>query len=1525
MSDKTKLAAYFHRRQAFLVAVEAYVELPTLSTPISDVLAVAQVLQHPAHGYEVHQPLLNPTFAQLTDFLHRLPEQIGPNDQILLYFAGHGIAQESNNDEDHPEGYLLPTDASRTGRRNFLAMRDFQQALEALPCRHLLLVLDCCFAGAFRWMQPTRAANWDMLPKSIDQLRFEYYAQDRAWQVLTSAAYNQQALDVTERHALGNRERGREAHSPFAYHFVRALEGEADTVRGPHRDGLITATEVYLYVQQGLERELRGTLRQSPAFFPLPRHRHGEYLFLSPQCALNLPTYKEENNPYKGLRSYETADHDHFYGRDAVVQEMLKRLGEQHFLVVSGASGTGKSSVVKAGLLPALSATGYRLLPVIRPGEHPMSSLMTMLDCSLTAIEKDVFHNTVLVIDQFEEVVTRCEEPTEQEAFLKQLASWAVEPPASGFRLILTVRTDFEPHFSDGSLGGYWSAARYVVPPLSSVQLREIIVQPIVQRALTFEPPELADDIRREIEQAPGALPLLSFTMSEMYQLYLENERNHNERCLTRTNYERLGGVVGALGKRADAIYTDCTEEHRHTLRKVMLRMVSVEGEGYAGRRVTAEELTFPEKEENQRVVQVLERLVAGRLLAKGNTPEGQPYFEPAHDALVRGWQRMWQWIADVGKSTLETASRLRLAATDFQTAREDKNLLWHDDPRLDLLTQFPVWGLGWFNRAEQTFIQRSRSERRRLRRRRQAELTTAFMVLTTLLIGAVFFAFQSNRNADEARRQQGVAQDSTRSAEKQRGIALQQAQRAEDSASVAQQQRQLATQERDVAKQQRDRAEYQTHLAESQNLLAQSGTAFVNQEFATAYRLATAAYHTDPNLDAYAALLRSTLNSRYTYEDQIYTLPHARDLLSGQSLGEVGFVPPALGRLIFVCGGEKGLKGLRLLDYQGHQQRVLWPTEQVACAAFSPDGKLLARLAKMTTGTALIITDTAQKEVGRFVDFNAAAFLVRFSPDGSRLLTICADSIRIHKLNGKVIRPIFPGSYVNDACFWKDGNYVLSASSVIFGQLWSTDRLAEPAKARRAYIRNDFSFYQPGFSRVAATDEWIAFSESFSHSVSIFQAGLTNTSPQVFEPHSQQITALSFSPNTRYLLTASYDNTVKIWNFQRLNDLLKNPDRHQADQEAEAIILKGHRAPIVQAVFSPDNRYVLTYAEDNILKLWDLKALPVHIRGLPDCSSAINQWAFAAQADRLAVGYLPMNNEAPRVDVTNFQGRLICSYLKNNHKADAANILPFVRLAPDGTRLLISEGQEVVILNPDTQESTWLRGHTDKVSAGAFSAAGQLLATVSEDKTLRFWNREGKCVGIVHTEAVMRHIAFGPNGRSLLMADANSQLWMTDLGGKVHWRHSTGMLNVRGLCFTPSSGQLVVYSGDFKKGDYNSPALERLATSNGVWQCWDIKGNLLYTDRSNLSAIYHTAISPDGQLLATAGEDGSMKLFALNNGQLLLDLPPLRVGQPLKAIGFSADGQWLTALGDTGINEHNQLRSWPVAPTALLNWVNDK
>ena len=432
----------FPRCLAFIVGINQYDNgIQSLQSAVNDAKKLAEILQQ-KHQYKVVEFLDNDaTLEKLHHLLETtLPQEVMPDDQLLFYFAGHGVAL---NGKDGPEGYLIPQDAKQGNVQTYLRMTKVQEFLEKLPCRHFLGILDCCYAGAFRW-----GSTRDLLsvPEVIHKERYERFMQDPAWQVITSTASTDTALDadpfalIADRGQLGE-------HSPFAAALFDALsEGPylPAAARSPAWDGVVTATSLGCYLRDRVElatEERRQ--RQTPGIWSLKKHDKGEYIFLTPGHQLNLPPappLDKSKNPYRGLESFDVKHRDLFFGREAIALKLHEFVTTHPLTIVIGASGSGKSSLVKAGLIPQAQDEKWYVVPPIRPGKSPFVALHRALDDA--HLPKGDISNTakslierltdwasyhpnfklLLVIDQCEELITLCENHEERKAFLNGLA-----------------------------------------------------------------------------------------------------------------------------------------------------------------------------------------------------------------------------------------------------------------------------------------------------------------------------------------------------------------------------------------------------------------------------------------------------------------------------------------------------------------------------------------------------------------------------------------------------------------------------------------------------------------------------------------------------------------------------------------------------------------------------------------------------------------------------------------------------------------------------------------------------------------------------------------------------------------------------------------------------------------------------------------------------------------------------------------------------------------------------------------------
>jgi hypothetical protein len=379
--------------------------------------------------------------------------------------------------------------------------------------------------------------------------------------------------------------------------------------------------------------------------------------------------------------------------------------------MVAGASGTGKSSLVKAGLLPRLAD---RRIAMMRPGKTPMAVLPAA----------DTWD--VLVVDQWEELITQTTDEQEVEQFYAEIRRLL----DGGKRIIGTVRADFEAQTRHETLESYWLKGRFVVPPFTSEEYHDVIVQPAKRVACLFEDPDLVQQIEQEVAQQPGPLPLLSFMLSELFERAKSESARYRE--IKRRHYEAVGGVSGALRNKAEEVFAAMPDAaHRDAMRRLMLRMVALSAGEMAGRRVFLTDLDFHDPAEDKRIESIIQQLDEAKLIRRDADDSGRRFIEPAHDALVRAWKRLWDWVRELGEENLLLHTKLGAAVGDYQVQKANKAFLWTADPRLEqgkeLLKNDPLL----FNEAERNFVEGSVAEKkRRARRNRVIAVTVGVVIL---------------------------------------------------------------------------------------------------------------------------------------------------------------------------------------------------------------------------------------------------------------------------------------------------------------------------------------------------------------------------------------------------------------------------------------------------------------------------------------------------------------------------------------------------------------------------------------------------------------------------------------------------------------------------------------------------------------------------------------------------------------------------------------------------------------------------
>ncbi|MFF8387059.1 hypothetical protein ACF053_25900 [Streptomyces kanasensis] len=508
--------------------------------------------------------------------------------------------------------------------------------------------------------------------------------------------------------------------------------------------------------------------------------------------------------PYQGLARFEPGDHDRFFGRAELTTALCRAVAGHRFTALFGASGSGKSSLLRAGLIPALRRGGdagggerVRLagIRILTPGEHPMTAHADVLRPrgkhqdvpaggsgtvpGVPAAGSEVapavraggsgagpeVHaggpgagpvrgprsgrgtgsgsgpgtgDTLVVVDQFEELFTLCPDAAERAAFIDRLLTAC--RPDSGLRVVVAVRADFYGRCVEHrALAEALRTSTVPVGPMTREELREVIVRPAQAAGFIVERP-LTARLVDEVHGTPGGLPLLSHVLRETW-------RRRRGRVLTEEAYRAAGGLEGAIAQTAEDVYAGLSPDRAELARFVLLRLVAP-GDGTADTRrpVDRAELETGRVERAAEIDAVLERLARARLVTLDGTT-----VHLAHEALITAWPRFAAWIED-DRNRLRILRRLTQAAVAWHDLGRDSGALYRG-VRLGEAEESFGGDLGGkdLTRLEREFLDTSRTARARDRRRHHGLVTSAVLLLVLAVTGGAM-AWQQNRDGEEAR-----------------------------------------------------------------------------------------------------------------------------------------------------------------------------------------------------------------------------------------------------------------------------------------------------------------------------------------------------------------------------------------------------------------------------------------------------------------------------------------------------------------------------------------------------------------------------------------------------------------------------------------------------------------------------------------------------------------------------------------------------------------------------------------------------
>lgn len=1178
--------------------------------------------------------------------------------------------------------------------------------------------------------------------------------------------------------------------------------------------------------RQAIERAAQLGLNAEPTSItprPKPNGRAREAANASPTFIAT----SQMINPYKGLRAFQEADAVDFFGRAGLTEQLLARLSESggggRFLVVAGPSGSGKSSVVRAGLVPALrrgalpNSKGWFITDML-PGTHPLEELEAALLRVATSpqsgllsqlsedrrglvravkriLPADQDTELLLVIDQFEELFTLVVDEGLREHFIDNLLS-AVTDPRSRVRIIATLRADFyDRPLVYPRLAELVRSHTELVLPLTDDELERAIAGPAERVGLMLEP-GLVTTIVNDIGKQPGALPLLQFALTELF-----NRRKEHK--LTLGAYRESGGLKGALGRRADELYDELDPQLQEVARQIFLRLVTLgEGTEDTRRRVTLAELAPGEGTD-----EVINAFSRYRLLTLDHDPLTRgSTLEIAHEALIREWAKLREWLRE-NREDLLVQRQLTQAAAEWQRANHERSFL-ANGMRLLRFETLAAGGKLALNADEYTYLDASIEQR--------VALDKA----------------ESERRAQEAKIARR-AQNFGRAAAVLAGIGV----LAIILTVIAFLTAQNAIKEREGAA--TDVAQAITQVAQAE---ATRAGILRDAEITDSLRLASVAQqlvNEDPQLALALALEATNLAS---------PPPQAE-----QALAEVAFAPGIRRRLvghnnwienaIFSPDGRTALS-------TDENSMILWDlatgtpihtvTGLISAIAFSPDGN--TAIYGTWDGTITLWDVATGASIQMFSEQVGAVTALEFTPDGRSvvsgtwgglILWDVATGEQLHTFTG--YNSIVEGVAISLS---PDSRTVLSGDWDRRAILWDL----ETGERLHTFVGHR-SFVE---SVAVSPDGKTALTSELDPGRGTFQTGIilwdlaTGERLRTFRGHIGRAYSVAFSPDGKTALSGSatlpgssdpLQNSMVLWDVAT-----GTPIRTFA-----------HTQPITTVAFSPDGRSALSGSSDSTLILWSLGTDEQENR-------------FVGQTDR--VTSLTVTNDnmlivAGSSDNTFALLDIATGEIRRTFSGHTDRVTSVV-LSADGT-LALSGAQDMTMRLGDVATGELLQtfiGHTDEVTAVALSADNQVAVSASADNTLIVWDvTTGNPLRNLdkHTSDVTS-VALSADGKLVLSGSNDTTLILWDVVAGEVIRTFTGHLNrVRSLALS-ADAHLALSGAD-----------------DGVILLWDVAtGEVLRTFSGHTNHVSSVTFSTDGRRALSSAWDNTTILWDVETGVAL-------------------------------------------------------
>lgn len=1168
---------------------------------------------------------------------------------------------------------------------------------------------------------------------------------------------------------------------------------------------------------------------------------------------------KGPSRPYRGLSSFGPEDAGLFFGRETQSESLANRIRRAGFVTVTGPSGSGKSSLLGAGVLPLLS--DWKRI-IVRPGAHPLEALAAKLapplddfckhddllarlrsnpkelGALLSEFGREKGARLVIVVDQAEEMLTLCEDEKERLAYAQALAS-AGSDPDGPCRVVLSLREDFFGRLATiAPLRGLYSRDVEVVTTPDRDALARAVYAPAKAFGYVFEDDELVWTMVDAVSAEPAALALLSFCCDKLWDV-----RDRTWKRLGWDAYRGIGGVEGALAAHADKVLEGLGPAERRVCRTLFLRLVT----GERTRAVVSRAELVEGAGGDGIAGAVLERLVQARLVTVSDAERpGEARVEIVHEALIRHWRVLSGWLEeDVEGQRL--AQALRQAAREWDGRNRPKGLLW----RGDVLEEYRLWrrrAAEPLAGVERAFAEASVADEQRGKRLRRALVASALVVTSAF---GVFMFFQW-RSAVAAREAMARA---------------------------------------------RARAEVRGLLAEARS-----------EEPAGRPDKALAL------LRAAAEAAGSAESSQNGAADRDFMVDHERLERSGQTAR----VLPGHTDAIFCLATSPD--GKRFVTGSVDKTAKIWDIETGACiatlpdhghvvesVAFSPDGALIATASgdPRAARGALRIFDARTGEGLHAIETNDDVLVeVHFSHDGTFVLTRARNgTVSLwDSATGARLQMFHPEAPIIRVALSPDDTLLAVTSgktAVLFST--TTGEAVEALFGATRPLRSVAFSADSQFVAAGGSDaDVFVFSQATGEVVTMLGGHDAAVRDVVFSPDGALVATAMADPFVRIFNLASHDQPTLLQHPTTVDSIAFSPDGKRLATSAGAVLrlwdaatgvliseFRGHEDEVQAFAFTPNGKRIVTGSADRSVRIWDPTNAPL-IGTRAEKDHYIMTAAVSADGKRVVTG--PIAGAARIWDL----GRDTTAPLGEGRSRITA-----VAMTSDGALAATGDAKGVVEVweSSDGKKLKTMNGHTEVIASLAFSPDGRRLGSASEDGKATLWDPQSGAVvaTLAGHEARVTAIAFSPRGRFVATTswDKTARLWDASTGapiatlpaheGRVYavtfssdeklvatasthtarlWDTATGqekaMLTgheqrVTDLVFSPNDKMLVTGSADGRLRLFDVASMQLLRVFSG------------HEDR-----ITTVAFSPTGAELVSASADATARVWEVSSGKIL-------------------------------------------------------